>query len=98
VRADKNREERNLKMKKLLLAIIIILQSYYPVYAGPVLNKEEIFKNGEIIHTELRKQGERNYNLSIWMRVGSKLYWCMAFVEQGGPILARTSYECYDDK
>ena len=51
----------------------------------------------EIIHTELLKQG-RNYNLRIWMRVGSKLYWCMAFVEQGGPSLARTSYECYDEK
>ena len=65
-------------MKKILLSIIILILSYYPVYA--LRDKdEEIVANGEIITAHFERTDARgNYRngLLTWIRYKGEVYFC----------------------
>ena len=73
-------------MKKLILTIIIIIQTSYPLHAKQIHGDElhEVMEKGEIIHSykSTDKNGvpikyEDYQEIRVFIRLGSKLYWCI---------------------
>ena len=74
-------------MKKLILTIMIIIQTSYPLHAKQIHGDElhEVMEKGEIIHSYRstnKKTGvpftqDHFDQIRVFIRLGSRLYWCV---------------------
>ena len=67
-------------MKQLILSFIIVIFSYYPVYAERLSREEseKIIANGEIIEYDVQSVYVKNPlpTMWLWVRHKNKVYYC----------------------